>query len=321
MRDNGDILSVHALDRISWSRLGLWSAAGLVMLSAHVGAAVWALRTPPAEPMQDAAPAAIMIELAAETAAPETEEEEIAPQETESEQAMAAEPAKPAEEPEEPIEPEDVAEPEPVPDAVETPEPEETVEAPKPEETELEPEEPVVDPPEEPEPVEDEVEPVLEAVNVPVPVARPAYTPKRVEKPKPKTQAASKPQQRSAPSQASAKAKIKAKKAPVASARQTSRGSARTISPARWQSRLLAHLERRKRYPSGAKSRREQGTAYVRFTIDANGNVMSARLARSSGFPELDREVVAMVKRASPVPAPPPGINRTITVPVRFKLR
>jgi periplasmic protein TonB len=28
-----------------------------------------------------------------------------------------------------------------------------------------------------------------------------------------------------------------------------------------------------------------------------------------------------MVRRASPVPAPPPGVNRTIMVPVRFNLR
>ena len=93
------------------------------------------------------------------------------------------------------------------------------------------------------------------------------------------------------------------------------------VSPARWQSRLMAHLERRKRYPSGARSRREQGTAYVRFTIDERGNVLSASLARSSGSAELDAEVLSLVRRASPVPAPPPGVNRTITAPVQFRLR
>ena len=93
------------------------------------------------------------------------------------------------------------------------------------------------------------------------------------------------------------------------------------MSPAKWPSRLMAHLERRKRYPSGARSRREQGTAYVRFRIDDAGNVLSVSLARSSGSPELDSEVVEMVRRASPVPAPPPGINKTITAPVRFTVR
>jgi protein TonB len=59
----------------------------------------------------------------------------------------------------------------------------------------------------------------------------------------------------------------------------------------------------------------------VRFTIDERGNVLSASLARSSGFAELDQEVVALVRRASPVPAPPPGANRSITAPVRFSTR
>lgn len=94
-----------------------------------------------------------------------------------------------------------------------------------------------------------------------------------------------------------------------------------SVSPAKWQSRLMAHLERRKRYPSGARSRGKQGTAYVRFCIDDSGNVLCVSLSRSSGFPELDNEVVEMVRRASPVPAPPPGVNKTITAPVGFTVR
>ncbi|MFH0299982.1 energy transducer TonB [Bradyrhizobium sp. 31Argb] len=80
----------------------------------------------------------------------------------------------------------------------------------------------------------------------------------------------------------------------------------------------MAHLERRKRYPPSTQSRGERGVAYVRFTIDDRGNVLSASLARSSGFAELDQEVLALVRRASPVPAPPAGANRAITAPVRF---
>lgn len=83
----------------------------------------------------------------------------------------------------------------------------------------------------------------------------------------------------------------------------------------------MSHLERRKRYPSAAKRQRKQGVAQVRFSIDANGNVGSVRLTRSSGVPELDAEVVSLVRRASPVPAPPPGVGRTIVVPIQFSLR
>ncbi|MCI5074042.1 energy transducer TonB [Oricola sp.] len=321
MRAYADILPPEALSRFSWSRVGLWSLAAVMILSAHVGTAIWSMRTPTAETVQEAAPAAIMIEMAAEPAAPESDEEEIAPQETESAEAMAAQPVELAEQPEEEVEPD----PDTLPDVVEEPEPEEIVEDPEPEKPEEIVETSRLETPEPEqaeEMTEEEPESLLEATNVPIPTPRPAYTPpKMVEKPKPKKKVAATPKTKNAASHASAKAKVKAKKAPVAAAKQTSRGAARTISPARWQSRLLAHLERRKRYPSGAKRRREQGVAYVRFTIDAAGNVKSARLARSSGFPELDREVVAMVRRASPVPAPPPGVGRTITVPVRFRLK
>ncbi|WP_245304242.1 TonB family protein, partial [Hoeflea olei] len=116
----------------------------------------------------------------------------------------------------------------------------------------------------------------------------------------------------------------------AAQVRQSDRNAARqnnagmgtgAQSPARWQSRLMTHLERRKRYPSGARGRREQGTVQIRFTIDERGNVLSASLARSSGFPELDAEVLSLVRRASPVPAPPPGVNRTIIAPVEFSIK
>ncbi|MGV6875613.1 energy transducer TonB family protein [Pseudochelatococcus sp. B33] len=68
----------------------------------------------------------------------------------------------------------------------------------------------------------------------------------------------------------------------------------------------------------GVKSRGEQGTAYVRFRIDDNGNVLTASIARPSGYLELDAEVLDLVRRASPAPAPPSDANRTITAPVRF---
>jgi protein TonB len=81
----------------------------------------------------------------------------------------------------------------------------------------------------------------------------------------------------------------------------------------------VAHLEKGKRYPAGARG--ERGVAYVRFSIDAAGKVLSASLAGSSGHPEFDGEALSLVRRASPVPAPPLDANRTITAPVRFNAR
>ncbi len=82
-----------------------------------------------------------------------------------------------------------------------------------------------------------------------------------------------------------------------------------------WVSRLMAHLEKFKRYPG-----RETGTVVIRFTLDDTGNVLSYTLVSSSGSAALDRAALSMVQRASPVPAPPPGMQKTITAPVSFTL-
>ncbi|MGP9822570.1 energy transducer TonB, partial [Salinarimonas sp. NSM] len=96
--------------------------------------------------------------------------------------------------------------------------------------------------------------------------------------------------------------------------------SASPAERSRWQARLLAHLERHKRYPPAARAQRIEGVVHVTFALDARGSVTSARVARSSGAPALDEAAVAMVRRASPAPAPPDG-PVTLTVPVRFDLR
>ena len=123
------------------------------------------------------------------------------------------------------------------------------------------------------------------------------------------------------PSRAAARAQTVAPAAKVAAAPQNATGASAAVSPAKWQARLMAHLERRKRYPAGARQRREEGVVTVRFAIDGGGNVRSATLVRSSGHAELDDAVLALVRRASPVPAPPPGAPHEITAPVRFSIR
>jgi periplasmic protein TonB len=73
------------------------------------------------------------------------------------------------------------------------------------------------------------------------------------------------------------------------------------------EERVDGHLNRYKRYPSGAAS---TGTASVAFTIPWSGQVLSVRMIGSSGNPALDAEAVSLPRRASPVPAPPAGFWR-----------
>ena len=291
----------------------LWTSAALLVLTAHVGAAAWLMREQPISAADSSPPPAILIELAPEPEAAVTEKTEISP-DPELAAEIAPNMAEPIEEPT----PEEI---QPVEEkVVEAVQPEEVVEDTSQPVEEVAEVEPVVD---EIEPVEDETE--LENIAVPLPAPRPKPPLRKVveeARPKPPKEQAKKPP-RQAPS-ASSKASVEA----AAQVKQTNRTAARqsmsglfssSMTPAKWQSRLMAHLERRKRYPAGSRSRGETGIVTVRFTIDDGGNVLAVALAGSSGFPELDQEVLSLLRRASPVPPPPPGVKKTITAPVRFR--
>lgn len=91
-----------------------------------------------------------------------------------------------------------------------------------------------------------------------------------------------------------------------------------------WQNQLQAHLERRKRYPRRARVRHQQGIPWVRFTMDRQGRVLEVKLHRASGVATLDREVVALVRRAEPLPKPPEEVTGdplSMVVPVEFFIR
>jgi periplasmic protein TonB len=112
--------------------------------------------------------------------------------------------------------------------------------------------------------------------------------------------------------------------APPAAATPAPAAAAPSNAVPSWQGQLLSRLQRFKRYPDSARSRREEGVVNLTFTMDREGRVLAARIARSSGFADLDEETLALVRRAEPLPAPPaelPGSTLTLTVPVRFSLR
>jgi protein TonB len=258
------------------------AAAGL-----HTGAVAWMLRSEPMAFADQSPPAAIMVELAEVPVAVRTEKNEITPDQTSTRESAAQEEQR----------------------SDETAEKKPLEKAPEPAATER----------------EEETRPTVEKAEIPLPAAEPEKDlpkqrhpkkehPKHAspeKKPKPRRQKAS-PQ-----SKATIEAQAQVRRSERTAAAQTASGVG-SVSSANWQSQLMAHLERRKRYPPGAQARGERGIVYVRFTIDESGNVLSANLVRSSGHAELDQEVLSLVRKASPVPAPPPGVQRDIIAPVRF---
>jgi periplasmic protein TonB len=97
-------------------------------------------------------------------------------------------------------------------------------------------------------------------------------------------------------------------------------GVGRSDANSNYAGLVSAHLRRHQQYPADARSRGDQGTATVSFSLDGGGRVTSSRLVRGSGISSIDQEAQAMVRRASPFPAPPSGRSASFTVPVTFRL-
>lgn len=140
----------------------------------------------------------------------------------------------------------------------------------------------------------------------PVVVAPPEQKEKPVkEKPKPVVQKPPKPSDAPAP-------------------RTTATPQAAQAARANYNGILSAHLQRYKQYPSASRAAAEQGVAMLTFTVSRSGQVLSSRLAKSSGSGALDAETMAMIRRAQPLPSFPPEITQSslsFTVPIRFSLR
>ena len=115
---------------------------------------------------------------------------------------------------------------------------------------------------------------------------------------------------------------LNAKKSEAVSAPQVGALSeAEAEAKVTWKSLLQAHLERRKRYPRRAQMLGQQGVPWVSFSVDRQGMVKNVELYRGSGYDALDKEVVALVYRAEPLPIPPDEVKGellTMAVPVAF---
>lgn len=89
-----------------------------------------------------------------------------------------------------------------------------------------------------------------------------------------------------------------------------------------WEGEILARLERFRRYPARARAGREEGTVYIRFTINRPGMILSSTIVQRSGSATLDQEALDTLKRAQPLPAIPPDRPDVVelTMPVEFYL-
>jgi protein TonB len=94
------------------------------------------------------------------------------------------------------------------------------------------------------------------------------------------------------------------------------------VISADYRAALSAWLEGHKRYPDSARQRNEEGRAVLRFHVDHSGRVLDYAVVGSTGFPDLDAAVEAMM-RGAVLPAFPPSMTASdvqVTVTIRFGL-
>jgi TonB family protein len=85
---------------------------------------------------------------------------------------------------------------------------------------------------------------------------------------------------------------------------------------------LAAHFNKHKRYP--ADRSRQSAQNLVRFVLDRTRHILSATILRGSGDRSFDEAALAMMRRADPVPQPPPLVadeGLSFTMPVIFRVK
>lgn len=76
-----------------------------------------------------------------------------------------------------------------------------------------------------------------------------------------------------------------------------------------WDAKVMARLERFKRYPASAQSRGQEDAIFLRLVIDRKGKLLDAKIKRSRGYSSLDNATLALAMRASPFPQPPASVE------------
>jgi protein TonB len=85
-----------------------------------------------------------------------------------------------------------------------------------------------------------------------------------------------------------------------------------------WEQQILARLEREKRYPSEAQQQSLEDFVTVRFVVDRQGKVLSARIVHSNGYGPLDAEALAVFQRVTLAPPPDEAKGQTFDRLVRL---
>jgi periplasmic protein TonB len=124
----------------------------------------------------------------------------------------------------------------------------------------------------------------------------------------------------SAAQEATASPNLEGRREDTAKAPKLGIGKSVELAKVAWEKKVVAHFKKFLMFPDGAKVK---GAALkLALEFDRTGHVVSATIAEGSGLSAYDEAALKMVRRADPVPAPPPlvaDLGLTRTLPVTFR--
>jgi protein TonB len=92
-----------------------------------------------------------------------------------------------------------------------------------------------------------------------------------------------------------------------------------------WEGRVLAEVQRKKRYPYAAMQAGQQDVVTVHVVVDAAGNIVESSIVTSKNFALLDEAALDLLRRCSPLPAPPEsaltGNRIAFDLPIAYALK
>lgn len=186
---------------------------------------------------------------------------------------------------------------------------------------------PPAPPPPAPTPPKPDVKPEPKPLPTPKPTPKPVVKTEHHPPPKPVALATPQPMQTTPPAPTAPVPEVANAPAEMAPAPPAPAAPAPPPPPASsggpdsFEGRLMAALNRVKRYPALARAKHQTGVVWLRIVIDRRGHVLSSQLVKGSAFPSLNDEAVALAQRADPLPSPPDSLTGeqiTVNVPVDF---
>jgi len=91
-----------------------------------------------------------------------------------------------------------------------------------------------------------------------------------------------------------------------------------------WRVKVVKKIAKKHIYPRSAISREIEGKARVKVTLGRDGVITAYEVVQASGEAILDKAIPKMMKKLTPLPAPPaslPDANLTFVIPITWRLQ